>query len=101
MSKILVSTGNPTNHATNITEIINLDNEDLTCQDVEDYPFVTSYAVGSNMGSFPVICGGTDYYVSGSSVNKCHRLIAGRWQQFANMTKRYIYLSRVPRYVLG
>ena len=91
MSKILVSTGYVKNHSTNITEIINLDNENLTCQDVEDYPLATSSAVGSNMGSFPVICGGTDYYVSGSSVNKCHRLVAGRWQQFANMTKRYIH----------
>ena len=90
MSKILISTGYVKNHATNITEIINLDNEDLTCQDVEDYPLASSSAVGSNMGSFPVICGGTTDASgpgSGSSVNKCHRLVAGRWQQYANMTK--------------
>ena len=90
VSKILVSTGSPWS-SRKTSEIINLDNEILICQDVEDYPFLNypiSNAIGTNMDSFPVICGGLDGI---TSVNQCHRLIAGRWQQLANMTKRYTY----------
>ena len=88
VSKILVSTGSPWS-SRKTTEVINLDNEVLTCQDLEDYPFLNypiSNAIGANLDSFPVICGGLDGWPT--SVNQCHRLIAGRWQQFANMTKR-------------
>ena len=84
VTKILVSTGRPRSSATK-TEIINLDNESLTCQNLEDFPLAIQGAVGSNTGSFPVICGGWD---GSESVKQCHRLESGRWQQFANMTKR-------------
>ena len=87
VSKILVSTGSPRNSATKTTEIINLNNENLTCQDLEDYPLKISGAVGVNMGSSPVICEG---WTGSKSVNQCHRLVAGRWQHFANITQRYI-----------
>ena len=86
MTKILVSTGNPRSSATK-TEIINLDNDNLTCQDLEDYPLEIHSGVGSNIGSFPAICGGYRYE-SGSSLNQCHRLMAGEWQQFATMNSR-------------
>ena len=41
------------------SEIINLENEDSSCSDLKDYPFDTSNAVGSNLGSIPVVCGGS------------------------------------------
>ena len=86
MTKILVSTGRPRSSATK-TEIINLDNESLTCQDLEDFPLAIQGAVGSNTGSFPVICGGWD---GSESVKQCHRLESGRWQHFATMnSSRY------------
>ena len=88
VTKILVSTGNPLSFATK-TEIINLDNESLTCKDLEDYPLVIQGAVGSNTGSFPVICGGWD---GSESVKQCHRLESGRWQHFANLTQGSIYI---------
>ena len=88
VTKILVSTGNPLSFATK-TEIINPDNESLTCQDLEDYPLGIEGAVGSNIGSFPVICGGWD---GSGSVKQCHRLESGRWQHFANLTQGSIYI---------
>ena len=83
MTNILISTGRPRSWATK-TEIISLNNENLTCQDHEDFPLAISEGVGSNIGSFPVICGGS---TGSTSVNQCYRLVAGRWQQYANMTK--------------
>ena len=90
MSKLLVSTGFRTDTARK-TEIINLENEGLTCQDLGNYPLYTYGAVGSNIGSFAVICGGLEYdglVHLGSSLNQCHKLVAGEWQQFTNMTSR-------------
>jgi hypothetical protein len=84
VTKILVSTGNPRSFAIK-TEIINLDNDNLTCQDLEDYPLEIRSGVGSIIGSFPAICGG---HGSGSSLNQCYRLVAGEWQQFATMNSR-------------
>ena len=83
---ILVSTGRPT---TISTEIINLDQEGVTCKDLEDYPGKIYGALGFNMGSLPVICGGRDE--SGPIVNQCHRLESGKWQPFVNLTQGYVY----------
>ena len=44
------------------TEIINLENEGLTCQDLGNYPLaISGGGVGSNIGSFAAICGGEEY----------------------------------------
>ena len=59
----------------------------MTCQDVEDYPFKIARGVGSNMGSFPVICAGLDG--SPPHANQCNKFVEGRWQQFANLTHGY------------
>ena len=87
MTKILVSTGSPRSSATK-TEIINLENENLTCQDLEDFPLAIEGAVGSNIGSFPVICGG---WKDSGSVKQCYRLESGKWQHIANLTQGYIH----------
>ena len=88
VSKILVSTGQPYSSSQK-TEIINLEDEFSKCQDVEDFPLEIDLAVGSNLGSFPVVCGGAGY--DGSSLNQCHRLEFGIWQPFATLDQRYIY----------
>ena len=80
---ILVSTGDPRSFATK-TEIINIDNSGLTCKDLEEYPLQTYGAVGFNMGSFPVICGGFD---GSTTVGQCLRLKSGKWEPFANLTQ--------------
>ena len=86
VSKILVSTGYPRNSATTTTEMINIDNSGLTCKDLEEYPLQISYAVGFNMGSLPVICGGSD----GSIYDQCHRMESGKWKLFANLSQGYV-----------
>jgi len=83
LSTILISTGYSGNSATQTTEVINIE-DDSKCQDVEDFPLAIESAVGSYLGSFPVICGGYD----GSSLNQCHRLESGKWQPFATLGQR-------------
>ena len=87
---ILVSTGSPASSATKKTEIINTDNSGLSCKDLEEYPIQVSGAVGSNLGSMPIICGGASNW---TSVNQCHRLESGKWQNFANLTQAYVYIT--------
>ena len=69
------------------TEIINTDNSGLTCKDLEEYPLQIFGAVGFNMGSLPIICGGYD----GSTYsNQCHRMESGKWKPFANLAQGYV-----------
>ena len=82
---ILVSTGYPRSSATK-TEIINTDNSGLTCKDLEEYPLQINSAVGFNMGSLPVICGGYD----GSTYDQCYRMESGKWKLFANLSQGYV-----------
>jgi hypothetical protein len=49
-------------------------------------------AVSSNMGSFPVICGGWN---DSGLVMQCHRLESGKWQHFANLIQGYIRLALI------
>ena len=80
----MVTTGLP--QGSRKTEIINLKNDGLTSEDCGYYPLEIDGAVGGQMGSFAAICGGRDG--SGSSVNRCYKLVLGEWQQFATMTSR-------------
>ena len=89
MSTILVSTGYPGSSAKK-TEVINLLDDFSKCQDVGDFPLTIGEAVGSYLGSFPVICGGYDG--SDDSLNQCHQLKSGVWQPFATLGQRYIYV---------
>jgi len=83
MSTILVSTGYSWSSAQK-TEVINLEDNSV-CQDVEDFPFAINLAIGSYLGSFPVICGGLD---ESESLNQCHQLRSGIWQPFATLDQR-------------
>ena len=65
------------------TEIINIENSNVTCQDLEDFPVQTHGAVGSNIGSSPVICGG-------GNKNACYRLESGKWHHFVYLLQGYI-----------
>ena len=68
------------------TEFIHIKNENssLTCKDLKQYPLKIYGAVGFNMGSFPVICGGFD---GSTTVGQCLRLKSGKWEPFANLTQ--------------
>ena len=84
---ILVSTGFPYEYNTRTTEIINIDNGGLNCKDLEEYPLQIGGAVGFNMGSLPVICGGDDGW---KNSNQCHRMESGKWKPFANLAQGYV-----------
>ena len=79
MSKFLVSTGYT---SWRTTEIIDLSNEEVTCQDLGNYPLDIAEGVGLNIGSFPVICGGFD---GSGSINQCYQLVEGEWKEFASI----------------
>ena len=72
---------------TNKTEIIDLINEDLTCNDLAEFPIDIMGASVSLMDSSPVICGGALFY---KATNQCYILNNGTWNLFGNMKdKRY------------
>ena len=75
------------------TEIINLENEALTCQDLGNYPLQTNGGVGSNIGSFTAICGGLGTGAMAGLLNQCYKLVAGAWQQFATMSSKRGYAA--------
>ena len=85
---ILVSTGYPLDSATKTTEIINIDDDSSTCKDLGEYPLKIQGAVGFNMGSMPVICGGRLDGLTYS--NQCHRMESGIWKPFANLAQGYV-----------
>ena len=58
-SLILISNGDST--ATNYektSEIVSLDNDNLVCSNIDDYPIGVAASFGTNLGSIPVVCGG-------------------------------------------
>ena len=81
----------------NPTEVINLDgNEDVTCRDLDDFPIMLSNAVGGNLASSPVICGGQNQSDTKSirdEIDTCFKLINGnynqlQWKPFATMSNK-------------
>ena len=53
----MISTGFPLNSG-NKTEVIDLENGNVKCKDLEDFPIENSQAVYANLASMPIICGG-------------------------------------------
>ena len=76
------------------SEIINLNSDDLTCSDFDDYPLDIEGAVGGTLNSSPVICGG---YSSDTNLptDKCYAIIDGKWQEFATMTEPRAYATAI------
>ena len=56
--KVLVTTGLSSNSGTKRTEVIDVENSDITCKDLEDFPMDSWAATGTNLTSMPIICGG-------------------------------------------
>ena len=75
------------------TEIININDTGLACKDIEEYPLIIYGAVGFNLGSLPVICGGDGHSFNGQSlgtVKQCYRLESGKWHHFAYLLQGYV-----------
>ena len=95
MTKVLISGGISWDANRNPTEVINLDGEDGTCQDLEDFPILLSHAVGANLGSSPVICGGQESNAKSinNEIDTCFKLIKGnynelQWKPFTTMSDK-------------
>ena len=80
----MISTGNPKN-----TEVIDLEDSNVECEDLEDYPMEVDNAFGASLASTPIICGGyfhtSGFDASGHSSDKCFKYKEGKWQNFSTM----------------
>ena len=90
----MISTGFPTNSGTK-TEVIDLEDSNVICEDLEDFPIEISGAVGANLASTPIICGGI--FINGSfhSSDKCFKYMEGGWQHFATMIERRTWAAGI------
>ena len=74
-----------------MTEVIDLEDNNVTCKDLEDFSWRYQDAVGANLASMPIICGG--YFRNGSdhSSEKCFVYIPTfglGWRHFVSMIDR-------------
>ena len=70
------------------TEVIDLENNNVICKDLDDFPLEISDAVSANLASLPIICGGSSFNGSSYSSDKCFRYTEASWQHFAAMKDR-------------
>lgn len=75
-SKVLVITGYPYDESKH-SEVIDVENEDLTCQDFNDFPYTVEGATGGLINKKLVICGG---YGGEQGVPSCWMLSGGDHQ---------------------
>ena len=68
--KVLVTTGYPKNSGTRKTEVIDVENSNVICKDLEDFPVDLYAASGANLTSMPIICGGLSSHPS----DKCFKV---------------------------
>jgi hypothetical protein len=90
VSKVLISTGYPYKSA-KMTEVIDLEDNNVTCKDLEDFSWRYQGAVGANLASMPIICGGHFSNGSDHSSEKCFVYIPKfglGWRYFASMIDR-------------
>ena len=93
-SKVLVSTGYAWNSGTE-TEVIDSENSNVTCKDLEDFPMELEYGVGANLASMPIICGGLHYEMRSTSSDKCFIYKEGGWQHFVTLINGRQYAAGI------
>ena len=87
-TKIMISTGYPGNSATKKTVVIDLEDSNVICEVLDDFPMEIYVAVGANLASTPIICGGFFYNGIGHSSVNCFKYTKGGWQNFATLIER-------------
>ena len=90
----MISTGFPTNSGTK-TEVIDLEDSNIICEDLEDFPIEIDGAVGANLASTPIICGGVFNDGSLHSSDKCFEYIEGGWHHFATMIEKRAFAAGI------
>ena len=87
----MIASGYPLIWATK-NEVIDFEDSNVTCKDLDDLPYELemSHAVGANLASQPIVCGGLYGYSYGysHSSNYCFKHTEGGWQHFVNMIDR-------------
>ena len=92
----MISTGTyATNSATKTTEVIDLEDSNVICEDLDDFPEQRYGAVGANLASTPIICGGHFYNGSYHSSDKCFKYTKGGWQHFATMIEKRTWAAGI------
>ena len=85
----MISTGYPYTAA---TEVMDLKDSNVTCEDLKNFTMEIRGAVGANLASTPIICGGYfDNYGTHIRSEKCFKYMDGGWQHFATMIERRSY----------
>jgi len=92
-TKILISTGDP--WTAKKTEVIDLEDSKVICEDLEDFPMEIDGAVGAKLASTPIICGGSFNNGSSQASDKCFKYMEGGWQHFATMIERRAYAAGI------
>ena len=87
----MISSGHPRGSATK-TEVIELKNNNVTCEDLQDFSLEISNAVGANLVSWPIICGGTFH---DETSDKCFIYMEGGWQHFVTMINRRSFTAGI------
>ena len=86
----MISTGYPSTNATK-TEVIVLDDSNILCEDLEDFPMEIGAGIGAKLASTSIFCGGIlSYNESYYSSDKCFKYTKGGWQHFATMVQRRV-----------
>jgi hypothetical protein len=75
--------------------VIDLEDSNVICEDLEDFPIEIQGAVGVNLASTPIICGGYFYNGSSHSSDKCFKYMEGGWQHFATMIERRAFAAGI------
>merc|ERR1712226_467644 len=57
-TKVMISTGNLNMDSTKKTEVIDLEDSNVICNVLEDFPMDIDAAVGATLAITPIICGG-------------------------------------------
>ena len=53
------------------TEVIDVENSNITCKDLEDFPMESYAGTGTSLTSMPIICGGWSSHFSDKCFKVC------------------------------
>ena len=82
----MITTGYPS-YSSKKTEVIDLENSDIKCKDLDVFPMEIFLGVGAKLASMPIICGGLFYdaFTIEHSSDQCLIYTKMGWQHFVTM----------------
>ena len=82
------------------TEVIDLEDSNVVCEDLEDFPVDTYGAVGGNLASIPIICGGVVTKNSDHTSDKCLKYTIQGAEVISRILRQVILTSSCPALIL-